>query len=262
MHSIYCYVDSYKKRGKKVCEQILRSVDNGQIITNGIYYEGPALFYGCTPKTLHALKLARQNKNYPWYYVDNGYFGGIYQGHKFFRISKNELQYTGPLDPDFERLRHFNLKIEPQRRGEYILFCPPGKIFMQCTASIGYLDWKDKKIKLIRENTNLPIVVREKPKNINEYKRDPSTIALQKAHAVVTHSSNIAVEALLLGVPTFTSREHSATIISYNNEEDLIHLDDPKIPQNRKEWAATLANRQWGFGELWRGDFWRKLNIS
>jgi len=81
--------------------------------------------------------------------------------------------------------------LEPwQRDGRNVLVCPPTDYFV---AAHGYGDWLDRTLEALQRHTDRPIVVRRKPQPGETV--EPLAQALSKAHALVTPSSNVAIEA-------------------------------------------------------------------
>jgi len=96
--------------------------------------------------------------------------------------------------------------------------------------------------------------VREKPHA--GARNAPLAMDLIDCWAVVAHSSNVAVDALLLGVPVFVTDRCGARRCA---DTDLSHIESPRMPDDREEWAATLAAQQWTLEEMRSGLAWRML---
>lgn len=77
---------------------------------------------------------------------------------------------------------------------------------------------------------------------------------LADAKCVITYSSNTAVDAVLLGVPSITTIKGSMAwdVTSHNIEDPLIYPD-------RQEWLKRLAYTQWSIDEMRQGQPWRHL---
>ena len=97
------------------------------------------------------------------------------------------------------------------------------------------------------------IVVRRKPKAGETL--EPLAEALGKAHALVTHSSNVAIEAVVAGVPVFVSPSSAAAPMGLS---DLSLIETPVYP-DRDQWLAHLAYCQFSFEEIRSGAAWRML---
>jgi hypothetical protein len=84
---------------------------------------------------------------------------------------------------------------------------------------------------------------------------------LQNCHAVVTHGSNAAVEAIVAGVPAIVVSRGACAA------EPVAELDDqragrPFFPseERRRQWAANLAYCQFTLEEIASGAAWRTLH--
>jgi hypothetical protein len=80
-------------------------------------------------------------------------------------------------------------------------------------------------------------------------------VAARGVHALVTYDSNVAVDAVLLGIPVFVG---GCTMADRVASKDLSALMDPFMP-DRVEWAHWLAWCQWRRGEMVEGLPWKVL---
>lgn len=80
---------------------------------------------------------------------------------------------------------------------------------------------------------------------------------LERAYCAITYCSTAAVEAVIAGVPTLTFNESSMAwdVTSH-------HLEDPVYREDRTEWAANLAYRQWSHKELRDGSAWEWMKLN
>ena len=78
---------------------------------------------------------------------------------------------------------------------------------------------------------------------------------LKGVHAVVTHHSNVAVDALLEGVPVFCLEG----IASVLGKSKLSEIESPIRPEGREQWAYDAAYSQWSVPEMASGAAWRHL---
>jgi len=84
---------------------------------------------------------------------------------------------------------------------------------------------------------------------------EPLPEALERAHALVTHSSNVAIEAACLGTPIFVDTASAAAPVGLT---DLSMIEAPVYP-DREEWLAHLAYNQFSFEEIGDGRAWQML---
>ena len=73
---------------------------------------------------------------------------------------------------------------------------------------------------------------------------------LNNCHALVTHDSNIAVEAILAGVPVFVTGTSPAQVFG---NVDVLTIREPRRDVDRWEWLSILANNQWTLNEIQDG---------
>ena len=184
-----------------------------------------------------------------FFYIDHAYFN---RGHgKSYRISRNRYE-AGPVrDCPSDRIAQIGLEVRPWRTsGRDIIVCPPTDYFMQAH---GCADWLDTTLERLEHFTDRPVVIREKPQPGET--AVPLEAALESAHALVTHSSNVAIEAACLGTPVFVDPASAAAPIG---RTDLSEIEDPYFP-DREPWLAHLAYSQFSLDEIRDGSAWRLL---
>lgn len=185
----------------------------------------------------------------PFYYIDHAYFG---RGHgNNYRISRDSYE-AGPIrDCPPDRLMSLNIDLRPWRSGGgAILVCPPTQYF--CDAH-GCPNWLQDTVTALRRATDRPIEVRKKPAAGEPV--EPLHSAFSRAWAVVAHSSNVAVEAVVAGVPVFVAPSSAAAPMG---EVDLSRIELPRRPE-REAWLAHLAYSQFSLAEIRSGSAWRTL---
>jgi hypothetical protein len=184
-----------------------------------------------------------------FFYIDHAYFD---RGHgKSYRIARNSYE-AGPVRicPS-DRFQALNVQILPWRKGgREIIVCPPTEYFMQAH---GCQDWLETTLAKLEAVTDRPVMVRTKPKP--DQAAVPLAQALESAHAVVTHSSNVAIEAACLGIPVFVSPTSAAAPVGLT---DLDAIETPVYP-DREPWLAHLAYNQFSFEEIGDGRAWNML---
>jgi hypothetical protein len=184
-----------------------------------------------------------------FFYIDHAYFN---RGHgKTYRITRNAYE-AGPVrECSGDRLSELDVDVRPWRKaGREIIVCPPTDYFMQAH---GCPDWLDETLSGLRRLTDRPITVRMKPQPGEQ--AVPLPEALKKAHALVTHSSNVAIEAACLGTPVFVDGASAAAPVGLT---DLSQIESPAYP-DRDPWLAHLAYNQFSFEEIGDGRAWTML---
>jgi hypothetical protein len=184
-----------------------------------------------------------------FYYIDHAYFD---RGHgKSYRITRNRYEAGKVRKVADDRLSLLGLDIQPWRSdGRSIIVCPPTDYFM---TAHNCADWLDNTLATLRLETDRPIIVREKPKPGKS--SVPLARALQTAHALVTHSSNVAIEAACLGTPVFVSPTSAAAPIG---QTDFGLIETPCYPE-REDWLAHLAYSQYSIDEIRDGTAWNLM---
>jgi hypothetical protein len=208
---------------------------------------------GCTVELRPIIDdwIARKRK---WIYWDRGYWsrvfatwlprgenGGMYRWH----VGSYQLQQISEFPPD--RLKRHQPPVRPWRKG--------GRHIVIAQPTIPYSDfhqldrWIDYTLKALSGVTNRQIVIRCK-----DSKRSLQD-DLEGAHALVTHGSNAAVEACILGCPVFVDRASAAALVG---STDLSKIEEPVYP-DREPWLRALSYSQFDEKELVDGTLWRLL---
>jgi hypothetical protein len=222
----------------------LQEATAGTIWTDNIPRSGTWAGFG-SPSNLNTLTAA-QERGDDFFFVDHAYFGRGY----FYRITKNALFHSGRGKSDLSRLKFFHRELKPWVYGANIIICPQSEGFFR-RQGIAQADWIFNVINQLKKVTSRRIII--------HHKRDPRPLSdlLANAHAVIVHSSNSAVEALMAGVPVFATAPCPAAALA---EKDLSRIEKPFYPKNRMEFAGVLADNQWSLEEIRNGTAWRFLN--
>lgn len=211
-------------------------------------HDGGAAFFGVVGIE-HLLRQAIAEGR-EWWYADNSFFDITRKS--MIRIGHNRLQHDGIGKPDWQRFKALGIEIKPwQKNGRHIVVCPQSDHFMRevCGIKGGSAAWLAETLVTLRANTDRPIIVREWSSDKTKIKTTLQA-DLQNAWALVTHMSAAANEALIAGVPAFTTGYCAARVLSNGflcNIESPLYLDD------RAEWAANLAANQWTLEEIENG---------
>jgi hypothetical protein len=182
-----------------------------------------------------------------FYYIDHAYFD---RGHgNAYRITRNGYEAVRVRKSPSDRLEKLNLSIAPWRKsGRSIIVCPPTEFFANAH---GCPNWLEETLEKLRMETDRPIIIRDKPKKGESFQ--PLAEALLDAHALVTHSSNVAVEAACLGTPVFVAPTSAAAPIG---QTDFGLIETPRYPK-RDGWLAHLAYSQFTLEEFRNGQAWK-----
>ena len=195
-----------------------------------------------------------------FYYIDTGYFGNPAKGKLYHRITRNDVQYFGPImDRPDDRLAQTGIGFKKFRGGTNILLAPPSQKLLMM-YDIDLETWLNNTIEEIKKYTDRPIVIRKKQSRAVRMTEDTMEMALaQDVHCLVTFSSIAAGEALLLGKPAITLGPNAAAPLC---SQSISEIENPKIPtlDEVKTWAANLAYNQFTEAEMRNGTAWRILN--
>lgn len=196
----------------------------------------PCISYGILRGSGFIMQACR-DQGIEFWEIDRGYFGAKHFDG-YYRISMGGMtpEYVPDVCND-TRFKALGLEIKPWRSGgKHILFCPPTKWvrwFYDLPAH-----WEQEVIgKLKRKYIGKEIRTRDKSHVV------PLEQDLEDCHLVVTHSSNVAVEALLAGVPAICLGRHP--------------VGDGKI--NREKLFNFLAWQQFTLDEIKQGWPWEAV---
>jgi hypothetical protein len=216
---------------------------------------GPMFTFGTLRGTMPLLQEAMADGR-EWFYCDHGYFkSGHFAG--YYRVTRNAWQHDGRGLAEPGRWASLGLRIKPwQRGGRSVLVCPPGEVYaaLHGFTSVGWLEETTAQLKAA---TDRPVIVRTKPGKQNH--PGPLEHALRDCHAIVVHSSNAAVDALLAGVPVFCTAPCAAQTMGHT---DPALIETPLYPDDRERWARVLAANQWTLDEMRDGACWHDLNCE
>lgn len=204
-------------------------------------------------------------------YVDLGYWGrregGRFSGyHKISINARHPNAYFRAVAHPEDRLKRFHVEPKAWRAGsdaQHILLAGMGD---KGARAEGYEPeaWERWAISEIRKRSKRRIVYRPKPSwktarpiegtFYGEKKFELETF-FRDCWAVVTHHSNVAVEALVEGIPTFCW----GGVALEMSLQDLARIEAPFYPEDRRAWLADIAYTQWSILEMREGAPWRHL---
>jgi hypothetical protein len=219
---------------------------------------------GCSPE-LTQMIAGWRSRGRRWVYWDRGYCrrifatdlpyganGGMYRWH----IGSFQLQAIGEFSDD--RWRALKTDALPWRVNPngHVVVADPSPTYQRFHGIEG---WLDRTVAALREVTDRKIVVRDKEMQRNAIDRRPGGRRLwediREAHCLVTHGSNAAVEAVIMGCPVFVHPDSAAALVGLT---DLNQIEKPIYP-DRELWLNSLAYSQFSEAELVDGTLWRLL---
>ncbi len=215
-----------------------------------------------------------QAQNVNFVYFDKGY---THRGWKtknpevYFRFSVNgfhPLDYFQDIPRRANRWDKLGILLKPRRKnGENIVFAGCTHKFARFSG-FEPQSYAENIVHEIRSFTKRPIVYRPKPSDHDpvpipdtrlSYEDKTIEEELKNCHALVTYSSNAAMDAVLAGVPAFVLGPSIAKPVA---NTDLAQIESPFFPSDsqRRQWAYDLAYCQWNFEEIKNGALWKDLN--
>lgn len=235
-----------KRLGGKVVKHEQKELD--------YYPDDTVPIVGCTP-SLRPLIDAWNARGRTWVYWDRGYFfrifatwlprgnnGGMYRWH----VNSFQLQQIRDVPPD--RFNAHPPPVKPWAKGgRHIVIAAPTFPY---SAFHRTERWTDETVDALCRATDRPLIIRAKTS------QRPLADELKGAHALVSHGSNAAVEAVIMGCPVFVDKSSAAALVG---QTDLTKIERPIYP-DRQPWLNALAYNQFNEAELTNGTLWNLLN--
>lgn len=248
--SVCCYPQPGKAKSLRVLEAFAQGCGGDVMHAHARHLESrDAAFYGCVGIE-HLLHEAQQRGG--WWYGDNAFLDRSRE--TFFRFSQNEFQISRLATPDHARLKALDVVVKPWRKdGRHIVVAEQSEHFL--TLSGAHKDWLAHTTEWLGYYTDRPLRIRKWMSNKG---KASASLAqdLNGAWALVTHMSAAAVEAVIAGIPVYVTGRCAASPMASGALSDLYR---PLYPDNRIEWLAGLAGRQWTLDEYRDGTAWRTL---
>lgn len=177
----------------------------------------------------------------PFLQIDNGFVQPA-QGRLigYYRISYNGLSPVLLADAPPTRIP---VAMAPWRTtGRHVILALPGGGFGRAIG-IDMEVWIQRSQTVLRRATGRPIIIRPK-KSGRTMDAD-----MHNCWALVTHSSNVAVDAVLMGVPVFVAKTSPAVPVG---NLDLAKMETPEMP-DRERWFNSLMAQQFTIDEMRSG---------
>lgn len=187
----------------------------------------------------------------PFWQIDNGFwFPGRGSTKGYYRISYRGLSSVMMKDADRRRFITKQPTFRPWRKtGRHVLFAHPGLYYGRCVG-LDMTTWINETRERLKAATSREIIEREK------CCRRPLQRDLQGCWALVTHSSNVAIDALAAGIPVFVAPTSPAAPVGNLSLEDL---ENPQMPY-LDAWWSSLRCQQFTVAEMANGTAYRLLD--
>ena len=173
------------------------------------------------------------------------------------------------MQPD--RFGRLNIHIAEKRVvGEDILYCGSTQKYCDFHGLGDMTEYAESVYNQIRDVSGRRVIYRPKPSSQGvapvvgmpmHRAKTSITEALRECHAVVTHGSSAAMDAMLAGVPIVVL---GGSVASPMADKSVTGIDTITLPDydSRFRWASALAYCQWTNKEMMRGAAWKHcLNI-
>lgn len=205
---------------------------------------------GCSPE-LRPIVVDWQSRKRPFIYWDRGYARRVFATHLprgsdggYYRWHVNAFQMRHVHDRPAARWDCLTTPLAPwAMKGKHIVIAKPTENYAKFH---GIESWLDETMHILARATDRQLVIRDKQSK-RTLQQD-----LAGAHALVSHGSNAAVEAAILGCPVFVHPDSAASLIG---KTDLVTIEHPIYP-DRTAWARSLAYCQFSERELVNGVLW------
>lgn len=209
---------------------------------------------GCTPE-LRPLIDAWQADGRRWVYWDRGYFRRVFatdlptgENGGFYRWHVGGYQLGEVFEAPADRWRAAETPLWPwSAGGRHIVVAEPSPTYQRFHGIEG---WTERTLAELAKHTDRPIVLRNKEMQRFGRKLHED---LAGAHCLVTHGSNAAVEAVIMGCPVVVDPSSAAALVGLT---DLADVESPVRP-DREVWVRALAYSHVTEAEMISGAVWR-----
>lgn len=218
---------------------------------------------GCQPESTPLIAKWRANGR-GWIYWDRGYCRRIFatdlptgKDGGYYRWHLNSFQMQSIRDVPGDRWKAMCTDVLPwQTNGDHIVVAAPSPTYEKFHRIEG---WTKRTVAELKTKTKRPIVVRDKEMQRRAIDRMAGGRRLSDdikgAHCLVTHGSNAAVEAVIMGCPVFVHPDSAGHLVGSTNLDDI---ERPIYP-DRTMWLNSLAYCQFNERELCDGTIWKLI---
>lgn len=220
--------------------------------------DGIHVFWGLVGQNSANIKEA-QRRGQSYIFIDMPYWGRWLPGsdpkQSYWRMIVDGLHVHALEDRDNSRSQHIELKPE-QREGKHILVCPSSYTLNQF---YGQTSWLSQVCNQLKQITDRPIKIREKPRSNQSSGPGVAKIPLEDdfkdAYCTITMASIVGVESLINGIPAISSPFGPIGMLG---NTDITQVENIPFPQ-RQQWLNTLSYNQWSINEIAQGIYINQL---
>lgn len=277
---VVIYRDS-GKRSRTICAAWQLGLDNRNIEYSmkfadewrGEIEADIAIFYGLKNKLREIQRAYSEKQDAHAVFIDLGYWGrtegGKLEGyHRIVVDGLHANDYFQNIIHSDDRIKRFNIKLKSMRNNNdgHILLCGQSE---KAAGVFGFAaeEWERSAIAVLKKHTSKQIIYRPKPSwnqaaQINGTTYSPPEQKLESvlnsAWAIVTHHSNVGIDALIEGIPSFTLEGLAKSL----SRIDLKDIERPLYPSDeaRQQLFNDVAYTQWSVQEMQTGAAWDYLN--
>jgi hypothetical protein len=211
---------------------------------------------GCTPELKPLIEEWKASKR-DFIYWDRGFARRAFasdlptgEGGGYYRWAMSAYQMKEIREVPSDRWRSLKTDFwDWSKAGRHIVVAEVSPTYEKFHGIEG---WTARTVEALKKVTDRPLVLRDK-----EMQRTGRKLRedLEGAHCLVTHGSNAAVEAVIMGCPVFVHPDSAASLVG---KTDLAEIENPVYP-DRQPWLNSLAYSQFNQAELVDGTLWRLL---
>lgn len=251
-----CYYNTVNKESKCniVMDALLQGWPGAKVADRDNIEDIPSAFWGIIQNNRSIIPKLKE-----WWFWDMPYHGrwGIVDTC-YWRVSKNKFhQIPDAMNCPADRYKQWNTPITKKPQGDNILICPSSETMTQMYTNKNVKQWVSDTVNEIQKHTDRPIKIRYKPRangtsgplaeksaGVQSFQED-----CKNAWCVVTSVSLVAVEAQLLGIPTFCDVESYATPVSHTQ----LSLIETPLQKDPSQWLNNIAYLQYTNQEIASG---------
>lgn len=203
-------------------------------------------------------------------YFDMGYFnrkpagdkGGSREGHHRLAVNSWDTADTMRIGCPVDRWKALGIEVQPWRdqMSEPVPRILVAGMSGKAAGTHGFApgQWEREALAFLREFfPHYPVTLREKPANLDAV--EPIVSVLGRHTMVISHHSNVSVDALIAGVPSW-AKKGVGKLFSYTQLIDAVGLRGPTIPDDRRlELLSDIAYAQWTPAEMRSGEAWTHI---
>lgn len=251
-----CYATDHPI-SQAVCKAFAKGC-NGSLSPPDHLLDGDVFTYGILRgcgELIRKCEMARRD----YLHCDLGYFRRSNHGRGdfsgYYRVTKNGFQRDwDENEKEFpsDRWDKLRISLRPWKKtGKNVILVPPSMNWGQFEG-IFPPKWVENVTSVVRNHTDRPILVSNKHS-------EPLSKQIEDAWCVIVHNSNAAIEALIEGVPVFTTGESAAWIMGL---DDLSKIENPLRDVDRERYFRALAYEQFTLAEFLSGEAWATIQKS